>query len=117
MRAIRGAITVKENSKTAISEAAEELINKILTDNNIRKEELVSIIFTATLDLDQAYPAAAVRKMGYDMIPLLCYQEMFVKNSLEKCIRAMVYINRECSQEEISHIYLRGAKKLRPDLV
>lgn len=116
MKGIRGAVTVKENKADLILEAVQLLLKKMITKNKINKKELISIIFTATYDLDSEYPAVAARNMGFTDIPLMCYQEMRVNNSLKKCIRVMIYINRNCSHQDISHVYLRKAKQLRPDL-
>ena len=117
MRGIRGAITVEKNQKKDILKAVEKLITTMLNKNKIKEKEIVSIIFTATNDLDQEYPAVAVRDMGFNLIPLMCYQEMQVQDSLNKCIRAMIYINRDCGLEEITHVYLKEAQQLRPDLI
>lgn len=116
MRAIRGAITVKRNTEEEILEASKELLRKIIELNKIKKEEIVSILFTATDDLDSVYPAVSARDMGLDRIPLLCFQEMKVKDSLRMCIRIMFYIDRDSSLEEIKHVYLKEAASLRPDL-
>lgn len=116
MRAVRGAITVEKNTRSEILKAVKELLTVVLESNQISLEEMVSIIFTTTADLDSVYPAVAAREMGLDLVPLLCFQEMKVKNSLAKCIRIMIYINRDCSLEEIKHVYLRKAVYLRPDL-
>lgn len=90
---------------------------EIIERNNIVSDEIVSIFFTATQDLDQAYPAKGVRELGYTDIPLMCFQEMNVVDSLEKCIRVLIYINRDCAPGDIQHVYLKKAKYLRPDLV
>jgi chorismate mutase len=117
LRGVRGAITVPTNTKNDIYSSTKTLIEEIFTKNKILKEEVTSIIFTATPDLDSAYPAGAAREMGYTNIPLMCYQEMEVNDSLSKCIRCMVYLNRKEALTKIKHIYLKGAKKLRPDIV
>ncbi|MFY9394482.1 MAG: chorismate mutase, partial [Halanaerobiales bacterium] len=109
MRAIRGAITVSKNTKEEILAASTELLEEILDANKIKNEELVSIIFTATTDLDAVYPAVAAREMGLDKVPLLCFQEMKVEGALEKCLRVMVFIDRKAPLEEIKHVYLREA--------
>lgn len=116
MRGIRGAITVESNKRSHILDATKRLLNKIINRNNISDEEMVSIIFTATSELDKVYPAVAARELGFTNIPLMCYQELQVENSLEKCIRIMVYINRDCQPDKLQHIYLEKARELRPDL-
>ncbi|SRR6056297_213520 len=116
MRGIRGAITVKENKRSDILNSTRKLLKKIISNNDINKGEIVSIIFTATRDLDKVYPAVAAREMGLTDIPLMCYQELNVEGSLKKCIRIMVYINRDCNPDKLQHIYLRRARELRPDL-
>ena len=117
MRAIRGAITVKENTCEKIKRASKQLITKIMYENNIKENDIVSIIFTATDDLDKLYPAQAIREIGFKYTPLMCFQEMKVKDSLSKCIRVMVYIDKNIQKEEIEHIYLKKAANLRKDLI
>lgn len=117
MRGVRGAITVETNSREAILAATSKLLEKMVAANNIQRQEMVSIIFTTTSDLDQEYPAVAARQLGYVNVPLMNYQELSVSDSLSKCIRIMIYINRTCSLDNIDHIYLKNAKSLRPDLV
>ena len=116
MRGIRGAITVEKNTQLDILKATEILLKEIIKQNNINEEEIVSIFFTATEDLDREYPAVAARNLGYKYIPLMCYQEQRVKNSLPRCIRVMFFVNRNCLHQEIKHVYLKKAKSLRPDL-
>ncbi len=77
---------------------------------------MVSMIFTATSDLDKVYPAVSARKMGYTEIPLMCYQELEIEDSLDKCIRVMLYLNRNIDHKNLKHVYLKKAKNLRPDL-
>ncbi|MFW5976562.1 MAG: chorismate mutase [Bacillota bacterium] len=117
MRGIRGATTVSVNNKDSIITATSNLIKTMIEKNSVSQEEIVSMIFTATDDINRIYPAVAARKSGYNNIPLMCYQELNIKNSLKKCIRIMIYINRDCSLEKINHIYLKKARSLRPDLV
>ena len=117
MRGIRGAITVENNSREEILTATQEMMEKIILANNLQQEEVAAVFFTATRDLDAAYPAQAVRKMGWTLTPLMCYQEMHVDGSLEKCIRVIVLTQTELEQNQIKHCYLRGAQVLRPDLI
>ena len=120
MQSIRGAITVEENTKESILENTEKLLRAIVDENDIIPDNIVSIIFTATKDLDKVYPAAAARQMGILDAALMCYQELEIENSLEMCIRCMVTVDAEESgkeQRDSKHIYLKGEKILRPDLL
>ena len=116
VRGIRGAITVKTNTDQAIRESTCQLLAKIVEQNNIELGQIVSVIFSATKDLDAETPAYGARLMGWTSIPLFCTLEMEVPNTLTKCIRVLLHINTDKSQEDIQHIYLEGAKVLRPDL-
>jgi chorismate mutase len=108
---------VADNSRAAILEATSGLLVEIITVNQIALEDVTSAIFTATPDLDAAYPAAAARELGWTQTPLLCMQEMHVAGSLRRCIRVLIHWNTEQSPGEIQHVYLRGAQALRPDLM
>ncbi|MDI6605158.1 MAG: chorismate mutase [Thermoanaerobacteraceae bacterium] len=112
---MRGAITT-ENTKERIFSDTEELIKKIIEENNLKIDDIISIIFSATKDLDAAYPAEAVRNIGITTIPLMCFQEMNVIGSLKKCIRVIIYVNCN-NNRKITHVYLKGAKVLRPDII
>ncbi len=114
---IRGAITINENTKDEVYLNTEEMLNTIITENSIDIGQIISIVFTATKDIDAAYPAVAARKLGIVDASLMCVQEMYVENSLKMCIRAMVMIETEKKQNEMKNIYLKGATVLRPDLV
>lgn len=114
---IRGAITIEKNDKKLILQNTAYLISEIINKNNLDKDDIVSIFFTATRDLDEVYPAKAARDMGLTNCSLLCSQEMYVKNSLTKCIRVMMLVNSLKTQREVKNIYLKDAIKLRPDLV
>ena len=114
---IRGAITVKENNTNDIKDATCLLLSEILKGNKLDKEQIVTIIFTVTSDLDSINPATIVReefKLG--STSMLCVQEMKVKGELPKCIRILVQAYINLSKNEIKHIYLGSASSLRPDL-
>ncbi len=115
MVTVRGA-TTSENTKDAILADTAELIKRMLSANNIAIGDITLCIFTCTADLDKAYPAAAAREIGITEASLLCLAEMEVKNSLEKCIRAMIQFNSDKKQGEVRHVYLKNAVTLRPDL-
>lgn len=114
--AIRGAITVERNEANCILEATRELLIEIEEKNNIDREKVISIIFSCTSDLDKVYPAKAARQLGYLNTALMCFNEMFVEGSIDKCIRVMILYNSELDQKDVIHIYLKEAKVLRPDL-
>ncbi|MBW7473437.1 chorismate mutase [Paenibacillus oenotherae] len=117
VRGIRGAITVDVNEEGPILQATVEMLNDIVKANGIVPHDICSVFVTVTGDLDATFPARAIRQMeGWELVPLMCALEVPVKGSLEKCIRLMVLVNTDKSQQEIEHIYLGGAQALRPDL-
>lgn len=116
-RAIRGATTAAENSERAILDAAGELLRAILAANALASEQLISILFTLTYDLDAAHPARAAREMGWTDIPLLDAQQPRVQGDLSRCIRVLIHCETEREKGEIKHVYLGEARRLRPDLV
>ena len=118
LRGIRGAITVKENSKEEIWNAAQLLITKILSTNDISLENIGAIIFSSTKDLTAAFPTAGVRQLpGFNFVPFFDAQETFVEGSLPLCIRVLILADIEKNISEINHVYLGKAQNLRPDLV
>jgi chorismate mutase len=107
---------VGSNSADAISAGTQELISEILRSNGITSQSVISILFTASPDLTASFPAAAVRKLGFEDTPLICAVEIDVPGALERTIRVMVHVEIELKKEEIAHIYLHGAKALRADI-
>lgn len=116
VRGIRGATTVGEDDSDAILSATEELVREIVTANAIDPEDVASALFTVTPDLRAEFPAAAARRMGWTMVPLLNFTEIGVPGRLQRCIRILVHVNTERTQAEMVHVYLREAVSLRPDL-
>lgn len=116
MRAIRGAITVEHNTEEEIVSAARELIEAVMESNALTPDDLISVIFTATTDLNAAFPAAGARQAGLQYVPLLDAVEIDVPGALQRCIRVLVHANIDKPLREIKHVYLREAKALRPDL-
>ncbi len=112
-RGLRGATTAEENTKAAIFKATEELLTSMLQTNDIHTSDIAAVFFTTTTDLNDAFPAAAARQMGWNTVPLMCSHEMQVPGALAMCIRVMILVNTTKSQEQISHIYLRDAVNLR----
>jgi len=116
LRGVRGAITVKKNSRNEIFRATQRLLKKMIQENEIEKEKIASVFLTATTDLNADFPAYAVRQMGWREVPLLCAQEMEVPQGMPRVIRILVHFNTDKSQGAIKHQYLDGTRKLRPDL-
>lgn len=117
MFAVRGATTVECDNKEEILSSTTELIEKMLKNNNINIEDIVSVIFTCTRDIKSSYPSVAARNLGIIHAGLLCFQEMYVEGSMEKCIRILMHVNGEKKQREVKHIFLNRAVSLRPDLM
>jgi len=118
IRGIRGATTVSADHPELILEATRELLEAILDANeSMRPEDVGSSLFTVTDDLASTFPAQGARQMGWGLVPMLCAREIPVPNSLARVIRVLVHWNTELKQDEITHVYLREAVKLRPDLV
>ena len=117
LRGIRGATVVLANTPEDIEAATVELTNEIIRQNNIAVEDIAFAVFTLTKDLNAAFPAKFARlKCGFNMVPMMCYQELDVPNSIEKCLRVLISVNTALKQDEIKHVYLKGAKALRADL-
>lgn len=116
MQAIRGAITVDKNEKTEILKQTELLLREMLETNRIANQEVVSIIFTATPDLNAAFPAAAARALGLTEAALLDAVEMDVPGALARTVRVLMFVDRSHAPQTVQHVYLGEARKLRPDL-
>ena len=112
---IRGATTATGNSIKEIEDAVVELIEELISRNNLNKTNLLSITFTATKDLDACFPASIARKCkGLNSVAFLDCQQMYVPNDLDFCIRIMAQVLLP-SNHPVQHPYLRGASKLRMD--
>ncbi len=114
--ALRGATTCENNSVESISLAVEELLVELVSRNNLISDQIISVTFSVTSDLDACFPASIARKkMGWEKIALLDCQQMFVQGGLSKCIRLLAYVY--LPKEQIpQNPYLGKAKNLRPDL-
>lgn len=117
VRGIRGAITVERDDADAILDATERLLSAIVEENRIDPAQIASALFTATPDLTAAFPAAAARRMGWTLVPLLNFTEIGVAGGLARCVRVLIHLNTELAQDEIAHVFLEGARVLRPDLI
>ncbi|MFY9326050.1 MAG: chorismate mutase [Candidatus Nanopelagicales bacterium] len=107
---------LQNNSAEEMKDATKELLFEMMLKNNVDNSDLISIILTATVDLNCAFPAAAAREMGMGDVPLLCSVEMNVVGAPEKVVRVLMHCETDLKRSEITHIYLRGAEVLRQDL-
>jgi chorismate mutase len=115
MRAIRGATTVSENSMEAMDKAVMELLDELEKRNQLHPSDIISITFSVTRDLNAIFPAAIARQRhGWDGVPMLDVQQMYVEGSLERCIRFLLHVYLPTSIP-VYHTYLRKAATLRPD--
>jgi chorismate mutase len=114
-RGVRGATTVQANTREAILDATAELLAAMVDANGFCVEDVASAFFTSSPDLNAEFPALAARKMGWTDVALLCGHEMQVPGSLNQCLRILLHVNTEKKASEIVHVYLHGARVLRPD--
>ena len=118
IRGIRGATTVSADEPDLILQATRELLEEILEANEgMHPADVASALFTVTEDLVSTFPAQAARQMGWGLVPMMCAREIPVPGSLPRVIRVLVHWNTELQQNQVTHVYLRDAVKLRPDLV
>lgn len=115
-RGVRGATTVESNTREAILKGTRELLALMIRQNDIWPGDVASAIFTTTPDLDAEFPALAARQLGWMHVALMCGHELGVPGALGHCVRVLLHWNTEKAAEEIIHVYIKGAAKLRPDL-
>ena len=112
---IRGATTATGNSVKEIEDAVVELMDELISRNNLIKTNLLAITFSVTKDLNACFPASIARKCnGLDSVAFLDCQQMYVSNDVDFCIRVMAQVLLP-SKNPVKHPYLRGASKLRSD--
>jgi len=116
VRAFRGATQLLADDATEMREAVIELMGELLTSNELVEDDLISILLTATPDLQCEFPAVGIRSMGFTDVPLLCAQEIDIDGALPRTVRILIHAQSSRSKQEATHKYLRGAAVLRPDL-
>lgn len=117
LRGIRGATCLTADDPVEMADAVAELVGQMLTRNDVADDDIVSFFLTCTPDLHSAFPAAAVRTLGFNDVPLMCAQEMQVTGALARVVRVLAHVESVHSRSDIVHVYLRGAEALRTDLV
>ena len=117
LRGLRGATTVETNTPDAIRNATRELLTEMIESNDIQREDIASAWFTTTTDLNAEFPAVVARNdFGWTNVALMCAHELDVPGSLQMCLRILLHVNTERSQDEMQFIYQREAARLRPDI-
>ncbi|MEP7026763.1 MAG: chorismate mutase [Actinomycetota bacterium] len=116
VRAIRGATQLDVNDSAAVLAGTSELVTEVMSRNDLTTGDVISVIFTATGDLNAEFPALAARKLGFQDVPLLCAVEMSVPGSMPRVVRLMMHVETPRDRSSVQHVYLRGASALRLDI-
>lgn len=117
IRGIRGATCLQHDDAREMADAVAELLEEMLTRNEVSLDDVVSVILTCTPDLTSAFPAAGARAFGLTDTPLMCAQEMDVTGALQRVVRILAHVESGIPRKDIQHVYLRGAEVLRQDLI
>ncbi len=117
VRAVRGAIQVDRDDPAVIVADTATLLTEVVCRNGIDAEDFISVVFTVTPDLASEFPATAARDLGLVDVPLLCATEIPVPDAMERVVRLLAHIETDRPRSAVEHVYLRGAARLRPDLV
>jgi chorismate mutase len=116
VRAIRGAVQVEANEPAAILDGTAELVGEVMSRNGLMPADVISVLFTATVDLNAEFPALAARRLGFADVPLLCATEIDVPGAMPRVIRLMMHVETPVPRSAVQHVYLRGAARLRLDI-
>jgi chorismate mutase len=116
VRAIRGAIQLDVDERKHVLSSTRELVSSVLEANSLTKQDVISILFTATPDVRSEFPAVAARELGLGDVPLMCAQELDIAGAMPLVIRLMIHVNTTLGRDQVTHVYLRGASALRRDL-
>jgi chorismate mutase len=116
MRAVRGAIAVERDEPEVVLAATSRLLSALLERNGVEVDDIVSVFFTATVDLRSVFPAEAARRMGLGTVPLMCAQEIPVNGAMARVVRILLHFHTERGQADVVPVYLDGAESLRDDL-
>jgi chorismate mutase len=116
VRALRGATTVDEDTTEQVNGRVRTLVIEMLERNGVDKEDLISVLFTATDDIRSMFPATAARHVGLGDVPLICARELDIVGGAPRCIRVLMHLSTQRTRAELHHVYLEGARGLRDDL-
>lgn len=116
LRAIRGAVPIEEDTEGAVHQATAELLRAMLDRNGLHADDVVSIFFTATPDLRSVFPAEAARMVDLHRVPLLCAREIDVEGAMPRVVRVLLHAYTDRGPDEVVHVYVGEARRLREDL-
>jgi chorismate mutase len=116
VRALRGATTVDADTAEQVTQRVQTLVEQMLERNDVAKDDLISILFTATDDIRSMFPATAARAVGLGDVPLLCARELDIEGGTPLCVRVLMHLTTERARSDLHHVYLEGARALRDDL-
>jgi chorismate mutase len=116
LRGVRGATTCAADGRDEIMGAVQELWLAMIEQNAFAEGDLAAVIFSSTPDLSAAFPAAAVRALGWTDTPLFGAAEIEQPEAPKRCVRILALWNTDKGQKDIKHVYLREAAALRPDI-
>jgi chorismate mutase len=116
VRAVRGATQLETDSREHMLDRVAEMVRDVMVSNELDVDDFISIIFTATSDLQAEFPAYAARQLGFDDVPLICARELEIERSMPRVVRMMAHVETELSRKDVTHVYLHGAAALRRDL-
>jgi chorismate mutase len=116
VRAIRGAVQVAANERTAVLAGTTELVCEVMARNSLAPDDVISVLFTTTPDLTAEFPALAARKLGFQDVPLLCASEIAVPGAMPRVVRLMMHVDTPLPRSALNHVYLGGAASLRLDI-
>jgi chorismate mutase len=109
-------VQIEANASAAILEGTSELVTEVMSRNQLAPEDVISVVFSVTPDLNAEFPALAARKLGFQDVPLLCCTEIGVPGAMPRVIRLMMHVETASPRSAIQHAYLRGAAALRMDI-
>ena len=116
VHAIRGATQAEANERGPILAATTELVAEVMARNGLTTDDVISVLFTVTPDLNAVFPALAAREAGFHDVPLMCAGEIDVTGALPRVVRLMAHVDVDRPRADIRHVYLHGATALRRDL-
>jgi chorismate mutase len=116
VRALRGATTVDEDTEEQVFERVIALLDAMFERNGLSKDDVISVLFTATDDIHSVFPALAARKFGLGDVPLICARELDIEGGTPRCIRVLMHIDTDRDRDALRHVYFEGAVGLNDDL-